>query len=118
MKIEDIAKICHDANKALCQTQGDLSQMEFAAAPPAVQQSAVDGVIFALANPKATPKLMHEAWREAKLADGWQFGAEKDLLLKTHPCLVDYDQLPAEQQAKDHLFLNIVKALKKFVDKQ
>jgi len=28
----------------------------------------------------------------------------KDAKAKTHPCMVDYDQLPAEQRRKDELF--------------
>jgi len=35
----------------------------------------------------------------------------KDAVAKTHPCLVDYDDLPPAQQAKDALFAAVVLAL-------
>jgi hypothetical protein len=35
----------------------------------------------------------------------------KDAELKTHPCLVPFEELPKFQQQKDRLFRAIVKAL-------
>lgn len=35
---------------------------------------------------------------------------------KTHPCLVEYENLPPEQRAKDHLFKAIVDALAPFCE--
>jgi hypothetical protein len=48
---------------------------------------------------------MHENWTKDKVADGWVYGEVKDAAAKTHPCLVPYDQLPANQRFKDSLFL-------------
>ncbi len=42
---------------------------------------------------------------------GWRYGLKKDPAAKTHPCLVPYWQLPAEQRRKDGLFAAIVAAL-------
>ena len=38
------------------------------------------------------------------VADGWVYGIVKDPESKTHPCLVPYQDLPAEQRIKDSLF--------------
>jgi hypothetical protein len=48
---------------------------------------------------------------KAKLSQGWRYGEVKDAVAKTHPCMVPFEQLPVEQQAKDRLLLAIVKAL-------
>ena len=46
-----------------------------------------------------------------KVADGWGYGETKDPEAKTHPCMVAFDQLPREQQAKDFIFRSIVHAM-------
>jgi hypothetical protein len=47
-----------------------------------------------------------------KVDEGWVYGAVKDPEAKTHPCIVPFDQLPREQQAKDFIFRAVVHALK------
>ena len=39
-----------------------------------------------------------------RVAEGWTYGPEKRPDLKQHHCIVPFDQLPREQQAKDYLF--------------
>lgn len=72
----------------------------------------MSGVEFRLQNPTAPASVQHDQWRSEKLAAGWKFGPVKDASLKEHPCLVDFDQLPPGQQAKDRLFAAVVLALK------
>lgn len=55
---------------------------------------------------------MHDNWLKEKQADGWVYGEEKNLLIKTHPCILPYNELPEFQQKKDLLFSAIVDALK------
>lgn len=110
--IFDIARTCHEVNRAYCQGLGDASQPSWIQAPHWQRESAVKGVAFALANPLATPAGMHRAWCEQKVADGWRYGEVKDAERKTHPCLVPYDHLPATQRAKDSLFLAVVHSMK------
>jgi hypothetical protein len=52
------------------------------------------------------------SWLAEKTKTGWKYGPEKDPEKKEHPCFVPYDQLPAEQKMKDHIFLAIVQVLK------
>lgn len=109
--IENIAMVCHEANRAYCATHGDFSQIRWADAPQWQRDSAINGVQHALKYPKAGPENMHNNWWAGKLADGWTYGPVKDPVAKTHPCIVPYDQLPEFQRKKNALFLAIVRAL-------
>lgn len=111
MKINEIAQVCHAANKTLCETQGDFSQKDWDEASDAQRESLIQGVQFALDNPDAPDSAQHDAWTKSKLEDGWQYGPVKDADKKEHPCLVPFDKLPQEQQVKDRLFRAIVKVL-------
>ena len=71
MKIEDIAKITHEINKAYCESIGDTSQTEWENAPEWQKLSAVNGVQFHLSNPDANPELSHDNWLNEKIKDGW-----------------------------------------------
>ena len=115
MNIEQIAQICHEANRHFCKVNGDASQPTWDFAPTWQQESAVKGVEFCLANPDAPASANHESWLAVKEADGWVYGDVKDAEAKTHPCMVPYDQLPEHQKAKDHLFKGIVASLAPFV---
>lgn len=108
---ESIAKVCHEANRAYCQTIGDNSQPTWENAPDWQRSSAINGVEFHLANPDAGDSASHDNWAMEKFADGWVYGEKKDPEAKTHHCLVPFDELPPEQQAKDRLFRAIVHAM-------
>lgn len=109
MSIEQIARVCHEANRGYCESIGDFSQVEWSKAPDWQQQSAIEGVQRAMEG--ATLEELHASWSEAKRRDGWVYGDIKDAENKTHPCLVPYDELPIEQRRKDALFLAVVNAL-------
>lgn len=111
-KIEWIAYVCHQANKAWCLSEGDDSQKDWPYAEQWQKDSAFNGVQFRIDNPLAPPSAMHDNWSDEKVADGWVYGEVKDVDKKTHPCLVPFDQLPLNQQKKDKLFSAIVDALK------
>jgi hypothetical protein len=115
MRIEDVAKICHEANKALCETQGDGSQVSFEDAPDWQRVSAMKGVEFNLYNPDAHECAAHDEWMKEKIEAGWKYGPVKDSDKKEHPCLVPFEELPIEQQAKDILFKAIENALSELV---
>lgn len=112
----DIASICHAANAELCRSIGDNSQPSWDDAPDWQKDSAANGVQFHLDNPSAGPEASHNNWLLQKRDEGWRYGLTKDPEAKTHPCFVQFDKLPPEQQAKDHLFRAIVHALKPFVN--
>ena len=111
MTNELIAKTCHEANRALCAAFGDHSQVAWADAPAWQHESVINGVKFCIANPDAPPSANHDSWMAEKVAAGWVFGPLKDVAAQTHPCIVPYDELPANQKAKDYVFKAIVGAL-------
>lgn len=109
MTTQEIARICHDANRAYCITQGDKSQLTWDEAPEWQKESAMAGVGEAMRG--ANPRQLHESWCQFKIDAGWRYGPQKCEYRKTHPCLVAYDELPPEQRLKDALFHAIVAAL-------
>jgi hypothetical protein len=111
MKVSDIARVCHEVNRAYCLSLGDSSQPSWKNAPEWQKFSAINGVRFHLDNPGTLPSASHEKWLEEKLATGWKYGLVKNPDTKEHPCCVPYDQLPVEQRAKDYIFSSIVREL-------
>jgi hypothetical protein len=107
--VEACARAAHEVNRAYCLALGDTSQPPWDDAPDWQRTSARNGVRGALAG--ATPRESHESWRREKLAAGWKHGPVKDPDKREHPCMVDYDELPDEQKAKDGLYLVTVRAV-------
>ena len=116
MTVLAIAVVCHEANRALCAGLGDFSQPAWEDAPDWQKDSAIAGVEFNLSNPNAPASGSHDSWLAQKQNEGWKYGEVKDPEKKEHPCFVPYEELPKEQQAKDHLFKGIVAALAPIVD--
>ncbi len=110
MNIEQIAKTCHEVNKAYCESQADKSQLPWDSASEWQQESAINGVVFHFGNSDSTPEDSHNNWMNEKYANGWKYGIVKDPAKKEHPCLVEYSQLPDEQKVKDALFIAVVRS--------
>lgn len=111
MRVDQIARLCHEVNRAYCQALGDYSQVPWEEAPEWQKTSAVKGVEYHLGNPDSLPRDSHAEWLKIKLAEGWVFGEIKDPDAKTHPCMVAFENLLPKQQAKDYIFHSIVKTL-------
>lgn len=111
-KILAIAQVCHEANKAWCEVNGDSSQKSWLLGEQWQRESAIKGVEFRLNNPDAPESAQHDAWMADKKKDGWIYGKVKDFEQKTHPCIVPFEELPEFQRKKDALFCAIVDALK------
>lgn len=111
-EIEFCARAAHEVNRAFCDVLAggeDPTQLPWWAAPEWAKQSARNGVIGVLVH-DYTPEQSHQSWMEEKLAAGWKWGPTKDPDKKEHPCIVAYADLPIEQQAKDYLYIAVVKA--------
>lgn len=107
---EQIAEVCHEANRGLQSIQNDPHPSSpWASTPQDIRESAIEGVRAARRG--TTPREQHEAWMRHKIAQGWQYGLVKDEQAKTHPCLVPYADLPGPQKIKDELFLAVVAVL-------
>lgn len=111
-QVVNIARVCHEANRAWCIANGDNSQKSWEEAEQWQRDSAIKGVIFRFENPDAGEDSQHNAWMADKVNDGWVYGEVKDAEAKTHPCIVPFHELPLFQQQKDKLFCSIVDALK------
>ena len=111
--VERIAQVCHEANRAYCESLGDTSRPSWEDAPEWQQDSAKNGVQFHIDNPDSKPEDSHNNWMDEKVNNGWVHGEVKDPEKKEHPCLVPYFELPHEQQVKDALFIGVVRALVK-----
>ena len=46
-------------------------------------------------------KNVHEIWAETRIKQGWKYGKERNDNLKTHPCLIPYEDLPDEEKVYD-----------------
>lgn len=46
-------------------------------------------------------KNVHEVWAQSRIEQGWTYGNERSDALKTHPCLVPYEDLPEVEKAYD-----------------
>lgn len=108
---EQVAKVCHNVNKAYCESIGDNSQPSWDDAPQWQKDSAMNGVDFHMRN-DVTPEQSHENWMKEKIETGWVYGEIKDPDNKTHPCMIPYNELPVEQRTKDYLFKAVVDSFK------
>lgn len=109
--VDDIAKVCHEVNRSICISQGDMSQPKWKDAPEWQKQSTMDGINFHLNNPMAMASQSHENWLQHKMDTLWTYGEVKDPDNKTHPCMVPFEELPIEQQLKDYTFQAVVHAM-------
>lgn len=105
-----IARVCHEANRALqiINREPGVSK-HWPAVSRELRESTEQGVAHARAG--ETPEQLHASWCEHKRATGWTYGQDKSEYAKTHPCLVPYADLPESQRIKDRLFSAIVGAL-------
>ena len=46
-------------------------------------------------------KNVHEVWAESRIKQGWTYGEQRNDALKTHPCLIPYEDLPEEEKEYD-----------------
>lgn len=46
-------------------------------------------------------KNVHEVWAETRIKQGWRYGEQRNDELKTHPCLIPYEELSEEEKEYD-----------------
>jgi len=111
MDITKTAQVAHEVNRAWCEMNGDMSQPSWDDAPEWQRKSAIAGVIFHLDHPNASDSASHNSWMEQKIADGWVYGKIKNAEAKTHPCILNFKNLPKVDQIKDALFRSTIHAI-------
>ena len=111
----EIARVCHEVNRAYCESLGDKSQKPWDEAEQWQKDSAVNGVLHRIESlfggDTSGPESQHEAWMADKAKDGWTYGPVKRADLKQHPCMVPFEELHFIQQKKDALFRAVIHAL-------
>ena len=105
-----IAKVCHEVNKAYCESIGDNTQKSWIDSQEWQKESAINGVNYHLSNPDSKPSDSHVSWMKEKEENGWIYGEVKNPEAKEHPRMVNYDELPKDQQTKDKLFISVVRS--------
>ena len=50
---------------------------------------------------EAMAKNVHEVWAQTRIAQGWQYGPERNDVEKRHPMLIPYEDLPEEEKIFD-----------------
>lgn len=69
----------------------------------------MQGTEWTLRNPDATPKDNHANWIKSKSEQGYVYGEHLDIVKKTHPSMVPFEQLPDIEKRKDEMDLLMVK---------
>jgi len=110
-KVASIAKVCHEVNRAYCLALGDTSQVPWEDAPDWQRNSAMHGVEEIMENPDLPASSSHEGWLKEKYDTGWKYGRVKNADTKEHPCCVPFEELPADQKAKDYIFGAVAREL-------
>lgn len=111
LKMTNIARVCHEANRAWCIANADPSQVSWEDAPEWQKESTIQSVLFRIQNPDAKLDAQHNQWMKDKIEAGWVYGPVKNAETKEHPCIVPYEQLSEFEKRKDALFAAIVLAL-------
>lgn len=111
LSLVSIAMAALAVNSAYCQAINDPPPPAWDDLSDVQRDGYVRAVRMHLDVPDMSPRVAHEAWLASRQGEGWVWGPTKNAELKQHPCMLPYDQLPKEQQVKDHLFRAVVHAL-------
>lgn len=93
LTMTEIAKLCHEVNRAYCASIGDMSQVPWEQTPDWQKENTCKGVRFHMGN-ETMPEQSHQSCMAQKVIEGWVYG----------PLEVPYDRLPPEQRSKNYIF--------------
>lgn len=109
--VMELARVSHEIVRGYREAIGD------GTCPPWVQttkderMAAAQQVVTVLKFPALTAAELHSGFVDTMRDRGWTFGEVMDEEKKTHPLLVDYDQLPLQNRIEDALFCNTIRAI-------
>lgn len=110
-RIIQIAQVVHEAERAWQLVNGNKDYPTWDKASNAMKEKVANNVEFHIENPLAGDAGFHVRWLRTQEAEGWKWGKVKDEVQRTHPRMVPFHLLPPQDQARDRLFVAIVKAL-------
>lgn len=105
---DEIAEVIHEAIRVVQRRVGEDVSPPWPEAPDWMKESTLKGIIGVFAGKSARES--HEAWMAERESAGWTYGPVKSIADRVSPNLIPYDELPVEQQVKDHLFAAIVRS--------
>ena len=113
ISIETVAQMCHVANIVYANSNCELKMLQkpWEELGAGEKNGRINAIRKIASGEIQTPRQSHEAWMKDRRAAGWVYGVTKDEDNKTHPCLVEYEELPEEQRVKDDIFFSIVYGL-------
>ncbi len=111
MDAQHIARICHEADRAHAASHGDLMTKAWPGLEAYQRENLVRGVKVATATPRAIASDLHTSWLRDKREAGWQFGPKLDLGQQCDPMMIPWEQLSYRAQARERLFLAIIRSL-------
>lgn len=112
MEDEDIARIIHGAQLGYQYVLKDpCPALPWDCEHDYIRQALIEAVAMLRAG--ASPRQIHQRWMEGRRSLGWAWGPGKDYQADppTHPCLLDWDELPAHLRAKDEITWALVRVL-------
>ena len=121
MTTEKIAELIYEVTRLEAMwSQRSIIPEEWERRDTAFRKQFVDVVARYLVMEKLpTPEEAHDSWMESYFRMGWKYGEKRDPILKTHPDIVPYWDLPQDERDKDAIFLasvwlvkNILKEVK------
>lgn len=116
MNIEDVAWVCHETIRSFCEANDDFSIMPWHEANDWQIKSSISSVKYLLSKDSIATSDLHDKWVKDKIDDGWVFGDKKNVINKTHPCIVAYEDLSEIDKTKDVLFISTFDSLKNLID--
>jgi hypothetical protein len=108
LSVEDIARISHRAYIAYCIAIQDYSQLPWDQAPDWQTNSTKATVKYRLENPHEPVYIVHEAWKDIMIKDGWKYGLFFNEQKKEHPYLTSFQDLSQIGQMRVYLLSAIV----------
>lgn len=107
--IENIAMATYYANQAYRLSIGQKPGPPWSLVSINKKTGIKSGVVKSLSG--LSPEQMHENWMVDKAKAGWTYGPIEDEREKIHPCMKPWHSLPKADQAKDELFIRVVRAM-------
>lgn len=109
-EIDAISGAAHGSNNRFKMLHGDPKDLPWEELTEEQKEITRASVRQITDHPETTAADIHDTWVMSKFNSGWSFGNTKDPEAKTHPLLVSFGELSDYDQAKDVLFVGVVKA--------